>query len=258
MAASNTTQQHTDRIETLFQAGAHFGYSKSRRHPSMKPYIYGMKDQIDIIDLEQTVAKLEEVNAYVQSLGKERKQVLFVSSKKELEDVIQNAALASNQPFATGRWIGGTLTNFKQMRSRVDRLESLIEQRDKGELSVYTKYEQVEIDREIAELEETVGGLRPMKKLPAALFIIDPAQEEIAVAEAHKMQLPIIGLCNTDCNAHETDYTIPASDAAVASVRFIVQRVAEAYEAGLKEAPTQKDQNDTQQNAQTEQSTATA
>jgi small subunit ribosomal protein S2 len=238
-------------MQTLFQAGAHFGYSKSRRHPSMKPYIYGMKDQIDIIDLEQTIAKLEEASEYVQSLGKERKQVLFVSSKKELEDVLQNAALSVNQPFATGRWIGGTLTNFKQMRSRVDRLESLIEQRDKGELSVYTKYEQVEIDREIEELEETVGGLRPMKKLPAALFIVDPAQEEIAVAEAHKMQLPIIGLCNTDCNAHDVDYAIPASDAAVASVRFVTQRITEAYEAGLKEAPVQREQQEVGNSAAT-------
>lgn len=241
MSETQTPKAQNDQIEQLFQAGAHFAYSKSRRHPSMKPYIYGAKNQVEIFNLESTIEKLEAAADFVQSLGKERKQILFVTGKKEAEQVIRVAADSIDQPYVAGRWIGGTLTNFSQIRARVDRLEDLLEKREKGELSVYTKREQLELDREIEDLDETFGGLRPMKKLPAAVFVVDPRQESIAVAEARKMGISLVGLLNSDCNAHRIEYPVPGNDATLASIQYFTQKIAQAYQEGLNEAPTKKE-----------------
>lgn len=229
-----TTAKEIDRavIERMFDAGAHFGYVKSRRHPSSKPFLYGQKQRVEIFDLEKTTDALEKAKAFVESLGVSGKKILFVGGKPEARKIIRAVASELSMPFVEGRWIGGTLTNFKEIKKRIDRLESLISQREKGELSKYTKHERLLIDREIAKLEIMYGGLRGLEDLPAALFIVDTKHEHIAVEEAAKMRVTTIGLTNTDCDLSRISYAIPGNDAAVKSITFFVREVADAYTKG--------------------------
>ncbi|MBI2048934.1 MAG: 30S ribosomal protein S2 [Parcubacteria group bacterium] len=217
-------------IQRMFEAGAHFAYSKARRHPTAQPYIFGVKDKVEIFDLEKTEKLLQEAIEFIISLAKEGKQVLFVTGKNEARDMVKNTALSLDMPYVAGRWIGGTLTNFDEIKKRIARLETLIGEREKGELArKYTKREQLLLGREIASLEAAFGGLTPMKELPAALFVIDTKREHIPVEEAKKRNIPVIALMNSDCDVGSAEYPIFANDAGTQSIGFFTHALADAY-----------------------------
>jgi small subunit ribosomal protein S2 len=217
-------------ISQMFTAGAHFAYSKARRHPSANPFIFGVKNSVEIFDLEKTKELLDEAKAFVGGLAAEGKQILFVAGKNEALDVVRSTALSLNMPYIAGRWIGGTLTNFPEIKKRIARYEELSEQQEKGELAKkYTKKELVLIGREIDSLEANFGGLTPMKDLPGAVFVVDTKREHIAVAEAKKRGVPIIGLMNSDCKGEDATYPIWANDGTLASISFFVKEIAAAY-----------------------------
>ncbi len=222
-------------IDSMFKAGAHFGFSRTRRHPTVKPYIFGVKNKVEIFDLEKTSQLLEKAKAFIASLAKDGKSVLFVGGKSEARNAIKIGALSINMPYVDGRWIGGTLTNFVQIRKRVEKLEKLTTEKEKGELAKYTKKERLLIDREIANLERFFTGVVSMKDLPKALFVIDPKKEKNAVKEAQDMGIPVIALLGSDCNLKEVDHAIVGNDSSQTSVAFFTQEITKAYSAGKTE-----------------------
>jgi len=222
-------------VKKMYEAGAHYGHSRRRRHPSVIPYIYGTKNKMEIIDLQKTKEALDKALAFVKELGKSGKQLLFVTSKHEANAAIKEGAKRIDQPYVTDRWIGGTLTNFDNIRGRIDTLHDLEEKRDSGELEKYTKKEQLLQEREIGRLREKFGGIETMDTKPAAMFIIDTNEEEIAVSEATQNNIPIVGLCNTDCNIDEVAYPIPANDSNRASIKYFTERIVDVYEDGRRE-----------------------
>ena len=225
----------TSNIDNMFKAGAHFAFSRTRRHPTVAPYIFGVKNKVEIFDLEKTSALLETAKAFIANVAKEGKAVLFFGGKSEARNAIKSAALSTNMPYVDGRWIGGTLTNFTQIRKRVEKMEKLTTEKEKGELAKYTKKERLLIDREIANLERFFSGVVSMKELPKALFVVDPKKEKNAVKEAQDMGIPVIALAGSDCNLKEVDLAIVGNDASQTSVQFFTQEIAKAYSAGKLE-----------------------
>lgn len=223
----------------MFQAGAHFAFSKSRRHPSVAPYIFGVKNKVEIFDLEKTTLLLEDAKNYIRNLGKEGKTILMVGGKSEARNAIKNGALSLGMPFVDGRWIGGTLTNFSQIRKRVEKMEKLMMEREKGELTKYTKKERLLIDREIDTLERFFSGIISMKELPKAVFVIDPKKEKTAVKEARDMNIPIVAVLGSDCNLKEVTHPIVGNDASETSIQFFVNEVVKAYNTGKDEGKTE-------------------
>lgn len=221
-------------IKTLFQAGAHFGFSRARRHPSAAPFIFTTKDRTDILDLEETGARLQKAADFVASVAQSGKQVLFVGGKHEAIASVKDLGEKTGAPYVAGRWIGGTLTNFKNIRKRIDRLEKLTAERESGELDKYTKKERLLIDREIEELQSRFGGLVSMNELPGALFVVDSRHEETAVKEANQMGIPVVGLASTDCDFNVVQYPIPANDTSIRSIRLVAEIIAEAYQGGKR------------------------
>ncbi|MFA6797593.1 MAG: 30S ribosomal protein S2 [Candidatus Paceibacterota bacterium] len=224
--------KNDDIIEAMFKAGAHFGYQKSRRNASVAPYIYGTKNKTEIIDLEETVKMLEKAKDFVTELAKLGKQILFVGGKNEARNTVKIGAMSVDMPYIDGRWIGGTITNTTEIKKRVAKFEDLQRQKEKGELSKYTKKEKMLIEKEIDNLDIMFSGIVGMKDLPKALFVIDSKKENIAVSEAKKAGIPVIALANTDCNIKEIDYPIVANDASVSSISFFVSEIVKAYKAG--------------------------
>lgn len=220
---------NTEAIESMLQAGVHFGYAKSRRHPSTKSFIAGSKNGYEIIDLEKTAEQAQKALAFVSEVAKERGQILFVSTKREFTSILKDAAMSIDQPYVIGRWIGGTLTNFEEISKRVKRLENLLDQKSKGLLAKYTKKERLMIDREIEKLEERFGGITNMKFKPKAVFVIDSKHEDIAVQEARNEKIPVIGISNSDCDIDALTHPIIANDSSVKSVKFFVQQIVEVY-----------------------------
>jgi len=219
-------------IEALFAAGAHFGFVKSRRHPSVKPYIYGIKNKIEIIDLDKTKEALDKALAFVENLGEKNATILLVSGKNEARAAVSKAANELHLPYVAGRFIGGTITNFPEIRKRVEKLETLVSDRESGELKKFTKKERLLIDREIKRLDEFFSGLIPMKSLPQALFVVDAKAETTAVKEAQRKGIPVIALCGTDNDLREVDYAIPGNDSAKGSIEFFLEKIVEAYKKG--------------------------
>jgi small subunit ribosomal protein S2 len=217
-------------IEKLFSVGAHFGYAPSRRHPSVASFIYGTKGKTEIINLEQTSECLTQALEFVKTLSATRKTILFVGSKAEAREALTRAAERLGQPFVASRWIGGSLSNFSEIKKRVNRLQELTTMREKGELAKFTKHERLLIDREIVDLEAMFGGLKSMQKLPDALVIVDPRQESGAVKEAQLLNIPIVAILNTDCDKKGIAHPIPANDASVQSVSFLLGEIATTYE----------------------------
>lgn len=221
-------------IQVLYEVGAHFGYSRARRHPTASPFLFGTKDRSDIFDLEETSRRIENARAFAASLAQTGRAILFVGGKHEVTSIVKDAAERIGAPYVAGRWIGGTLTNFKNIRKRVDRLEKLSGERERGELDKYTKKERLLIDREIDRLDGRFGGLLSMKDLPAALFVVDTRHEIHAVREANQLGIPVIGLASSDCDFALIQYPIPANDTSVRSVRLISTMVADAYAEGRR------------------------
>lgn len=222
-------------IDELFSAGVHYGYSRSKRHPSMKKALYGVKNNVEIIDLNSTVEALAEAEKFAVELAKEGKKILFVGSKNQIRDVTEQQAQHIDMPYVKNRWIGGMLTNFSEIKKRILRLKDLTDKKEKGDLGMYTKKERILIDREIEGLERNFGGAISITDVfPSAMFIVDPKKEEIAVNEALSLNIPIIAITNSDCDIGDIDYPIPANDSAKASVELLMKRVVEAYKGAQK------------------------
>lgn len=233
---SKTEKTANSLVDALFSAGAHFGFVKARRHPSAKPFIFGAKNNIEIFDLEKTSKELEKALEFVESKGKEEALVLFVGGKSEAREAVRTAGAELDMPYVAGRWIGGTISNFSEIKKRIAKLEELTTQREKGELGKYTKKERLLIDREIDKLNLYFGGLAKLKALPKLLVAIDPKKEHIAVAEARKMHIPVVALAGSDSNLYETDYAIPGNDSSRQSINFIVGKIVESYKKGKESA----------------------
>ena len=227
-------------IEDMFRAGAHFGYGKTRRHPSFKRIIFGMKRGVDILNLEKTSSHLLKALEFVTESAKEGKTFLIVGTKHEARKVVEEAAATLSFSYVSNRWIGGTMTNFSEIKKRIQRLIRLREQKESEELDVYTKKERLLFDREMDKLETRFGGIVHMNKLPDALFVIDPRHEETAVKEASQLSIPVVALANSDCDITKIQYPIPANDSSVASIIFFVDRFVKAYQEGIK---AQKQEN---------------
>lgn len=226
-------------VDELMNVGAHFGYASARRHPSVKNFILGAKNKVEIFNLEKTAEKLTAAEEAMKEYGKGSKTILFVSSKGEARDIVKSAAENLDMPYVAGRWIGGTITNFEQIRKRVDTFVDLTEQKEKGELGKYTKKERLMIDRDLEKLNQMFSGIVTMKKLPDVLFVIDPKQEHNAVAEATQKGIPVVALASSDCDISEVAHAVPANDSARKSIEFITKKLVAAYEAGKKEASTE-------------------
>ncbi len=223
-------------VDALFSVGAHFGFVKSRRHPSAKPFIFGSKNKIEIFDLEKTSLELAKALEFVEAKGKEGVMGLVVGGKSEAREAVVKAGRELEMPYVFGRWIGGTLTNFPEIKKRIIRLEELTSQREKGELSKYTKKERLLIDREIDKLIVYFGGLSTLKALPKFLVVIDPKKEHIAVSEAKKMKIPVVALAGSDSNLYEITYAIPGNDSSRQSIAFILSELVKSYKKGREAA----------------------
>ncbi len=239
MSIFSAKSNNNTMIESMFKAGAHFGFSRSRRHPTVSPYIFGVKNKVEIFDLEKTGELLVKAREFVKNLTKEGKTILFVGGKSEARNAVKTGAMSINMPYVDGRWIGGTLTNAPQIRKRIEKYETLIAEREKGELAKYTKKERLLIDREIANLERFFLGIVSMKELPKAVFVIDPRKEKNAVKEAQDMGIPVIALSGSDCNIKEVTYPMVGNDASQSSINFFVQEIVRAYGEGKLEAKTE-------------------
>lgn len=224
----------TSDLKTLYDAGVHVGYARTRRHPTSAPFLYSTKDRTDIFDLEETEKRLEVAAAFATALAQSGKTLLFVGGKHEAVHSVKSGAERAGLPYVAGRWIGGTLTNFKIIRKRIDRMEKLMADRESGELEKYTKKERLMIDREIEELQGRFGGIATLRDLPSAMFVVDTRHEKTAVQEANQMKIPVIGLSSSDCDFSLVQYPIPANDTSVKSIALIVERIAEAYQQGKK------------------------
>lgn len=210
----------------------HFGYSRSKRNSKMKPFIFAAKNNAEIFDLEKTKDKLDLAKEFVKNLAKEKKIILFVGTKLEAKPLVENAAKELNMPFIVERWLGGTMTNFKEIKSRIDHLADLVQKRDSGALEKYTKKERLHIEREIVKLEKYLKGLRECKNLPASLVVIDSNEEKIAVDEARAMAVPVISLMNNDCNPEDADYPVPGNDCSISSINYFLEELKASYKEG--------------------------
>ena len=215
-------------MKQLLEAGVHFGHQTRRWNPKMAPYIYTERNGIYIIDLQKTVKKLEEAYAFVRDLSANGGNVLFVGTKKQAQDAIKEEATRCGGYYVNARWLGGMLTNFRTMRTRIDRLAQLRKMEEDGTFAMLPKKEVIKHQAEIEKLEKYLGGVKEMKKLPAALFIVDPRKERNAIAEARKLNIPIVAIVDTNCDPDEIDYPIPGNDDAIRAIKLIASVMANA------------------------------
>lgn len=219
-------------MKQLLEAGVHFGHQTRRWNPKMAPYIYMERNGIYIIDLQKTVKKLEEAYNFVRSLSENGGSILFVGTKKQAQDAVKEEAERVGMFYVNARWLGGMLTNFKTMRTRIDRLAQLRKMQEDGTFDMLPKKEVIKLSNEIDKLEKYLGGVKNMKKLPGALFIVDPRKERNAIAEARKLNIPIVAIVDTNCDPDEIDYIIPGNDDAIRAIRLISQAMAGAVQEG--------------------------
>jgi len=228
------TVKTSSKIDEILAAGAHFGYTRTRRHPSAKAYVLGTKNRVDILNPEKIETLNEKAREFVKTLAASGKTIIFVGSKPEARDIVKKAAEEISQPYVVERWIGGTLTNFPEIKKRIDKLATLLADREKGATAVYTKKERLLIDREIERLGKYFSGLASLKNLPAAVFVVDSKNEHIAVKEARKINIPVISVSNSDCDLTGISYPVVGNDAATSSISFFVDEIVGAYKEGLK------------------------
>ena len=219
-------------MKQLLEAGVHFGHQTRRWNPKMSEYIFTERNGIYIIDLQKTVKKLEQAYNFVQDATKDGGEILFVGTKKQAQDSIREEAERCGMPFVNARWLGGMLTNFTTIRRRINRLKQLRTMEEDGTFDLLPKKEVIKLNLEIEKLEKFLGGIKNMKKLPAAMFIVDPRKEKIAVAEAHKLGIPVVAIVDNNCDPDEIDYVIPGNDDAIRAVKLIAQTMANAVMEG--------------------------
>ncbi|QQG46477.1 MAG: 30S ribosomal protein S2 [Candidatus Niyogibacteria bacterium] len=221
-------------IEEMFRAGLYLGYSRTRRHPKMKAYIFGLRNNVEVFDLEKVRGKLREAEEILKKIASEGGVLLLVGSKPSAALLVEKAGEELGMPYSARRWPGGLLTNFSVMRKRLDYLEDLKIKRSSGELAKYTKKEQLVLNDEIANLERKFAGLVSLKKIPDAVLIIDPCEEKTATRETKKIGLKTVGIVNTDCNPDSVVYIIPANDSAHSSIKYILDRLVAAFKSGAE------------------------
>ncbi|MDE4086377.1 30S ribosomal protein S2 [Planococcus sp. SIMBA_160] len=215
-------------MKQLLEAGVHFGHQTRRWNPKMKKYIFVERNGIYIIDLQKTVRKLEEAYNFMKQVGEEGGKVLFVGTKKQAQDAIKEEAERSGNYYINQRWLGGTLTNFGTIQKRVNRMKQIERMEEDGTFDVLPKKEVVQLKKQHERLEKFLGGIRDMNGLPDVMFVVDPRKERIAVAEAMKLNIPIVGIVDTNCDPDEIDYVIPANDDAIRAVKLLTGKMADA------------------------------
>ena len=242
----NMANQNVVSMKALLEAGVHFGHQTRRWNPKMAPYIYTERNGIYIIDLQKTVKKLEEAYAFVRQLSENGQSLLFVGTKKQAQEAIKDEAIRCGQYYVNARWLGGMMTNFKTMRTRIDRLNQLKTMQADGTFDMLPKKEVIKHLGEIEKLEKYLGGVKEMKKLPGALFIVDTRKERNAIAEAHRLGIPVVAIADTNCDPDEIDYPIPGNDDAIRAIKLIASVMANAMIEGrqgeqIEEAAEAKD-----------------
>ena len=215
-------------MKQLLEAGVHFGHQTRRWNPKMAQYIFTERNGIYIIDLQKTVRKIDEAYMFVRNLSMEGKTILFVGTKKQAQESIESEAKRCNMYYVNNRWLGGMLTNFRTIRTRVERLNQIDKMEQQGQFELLPKKEVIKLQNEREKLENNLGGIREMKKLPGALFIVDPRKEHIAVSEARALGIPIVAIVDTNCDPDEVDYVIPGNDDAIRAVKLIAGKMADA------------------------------
>ena len=215
-------------MKQLLEAGVHFGHQTRRWNPKMAAYIYTERNGIYIIDLQKTVKKLEEAYSFVKDVAAEGKSILFVGTKKQAQDAIREESARCGMYFVNSRWLGGMLTNFKTMRTRITRLNQIKKMQEDGTFDLLPKKEVIKLQLEIQKLEKYLGGVKEMKKLPGAMFVVDPRKEKNAIAEARKLGIPVVAIVDTNCDPDEVDYVIPGNDDAIRAIKLISQTMANA------------------------------
>jgi small subunit ribosomal protein S2 len=215
-------------LRQLLEAGVHFGHQTRRWNPKMRPYIYGQKNGIHIIDLQATARGLIDACRFVTSVVAGGKYVLFVGTKRSAADIVAEESARAGMFYMNNRWLGGTLTNFKTVKKSLDRLNALEKAYAEGRFEVLTKKEALQLTREVAKMDKNLGGIKAMRSLPGAMFVIDPRKEHIAVAEANRLKIPVIALCDTNCDPGDIQYVIPGNDDAIKSIRLFTSVIADA------------------------------
>ena len=215
-------------MKQLLEAGVHFGHQTRRWNPKMAPYIFTERNGIYIIDLQKTVKKVDEAYDFLRSVAEEGKSILFVGTKKQAQEAVKEEALKSGMFYVNERWLGGMMTNFATSRKSINRLKELEAMEEDGTFEVLSKKEVLALKREQEKLEKSLGGIKDMEELPGALFIVDPRKERIAVAEAKKLNIPIVAIVDTNCDPDEIDYVIPGNDDAIRAVKLLTSRMADA------------------------------
>ena len=215
-------------MKQLLEAGVHFGHQTRRWDPKMAEYIFTESNGIYIIDLQKTVKKIEEAYMFVREVAMNGEDVLFVGTKKQAQEAIKEEAERSGQFYVNARWLGGMLTNFKTIRKRIDRLNQLHEMQENGVFDVLPKKEVIKLKKEMADLEKNLGGIKNLKRLPGAMFVVDPRKERNAILEARKLGIPVVAIVDTNCDPDEVDYVIPGNDDAIRAVKLIASKIADA------------------------------
>jgi len=232
----------TTAIKQLLEAGAHFGHQTGRWHPRMKKYIFTKRNGIHIIDLEQTTSKLDKACDFIRQVVATGSSILLVGTKKQAQETIEEEAKRCGMYYVNQRWLGGTLTNFATIQSRIDYLVRLEDQQARGEFSRLPKKEALKLEKQILRLNQQLGGFKEMTDLPGALFIVDPTKERIALAEAKRAGIPVVAIVDTNCNPDEIDHPIPANDDAIRAIKLICSKIADAViegKTGDTETPTE-------------------
>lgn len=227
-------------MKQLLEAGVHFGHQTRRWNPKMAPYIFTERNGIYIIDLQKTVKKVDEAYNFLRDVAEQGETILFVGTKKQAQEAVKDEAIKSDMYYVNERWLGGMLTNFQTIQKRINRLKELEKMEEDGTFEVLSKKEVLSLRHEMERLQKFLGGIKTMNKLPGALFIVDPRKERIAVAEAKKLGIPIVGIVDTNCDPDEIDYVIPGNDDAIRAVKLLTARMADAVIEGRQGEATEE------------------
>lgn len=215
-------------MKQLLEAGVHFGHQTRRWNPKMKEYIFAERNGIHIIDLQKTVGMIDDAYNYVKSIADDNGEILFVGTKRQAQDAVKEEASRCEMPYVDARWLGGMLTNFSTIKNRIKRLEQLEKMKEDGTFDMLPKKETAKLELEIEKLDKFLGGIRNMKRIPKAMFIVDPKRERIAVSEAKKLNIPIVAITDTNCDPDEVDYIIPGNDDAIRAIKLIAHAMSDA------------------------------
>lgn len=246
----------TPSLQELLEAGVHFGHQVRRGHPRMRPYIYGARDGVHVIDLTQSEKYLKEACEYVYKLGADGGVLLFVGTKKQAQPIVKELAEKLKTPYMIQCWIGGFLTNFDEISKNIKKLKDLQEQKSKGQLTKYTKKEQLLIERKMNKLGRDFEGVMEMPKLPDAIFVIDTVMEKVAVREANKMGIPVVAIADSNSDPTLVNYLVPGNDDAIKSIKILTEAIADAYEQGKKDAKVASEKRAEREKVELEEKTA--